>query len=125
MIIEHERLQKLCEKARIMRDTKNSIANDEKPVTEEIRAILPELPALVKGEKWEVGKLLVSLSDVSSTDNKKFVEELLKRGVNGDIIEQAKAAATRVNTGSRLNIDAVKEPKTLMEVFSTPQSFTE
>ena len=124
MIIEHERLQKLCEKARIMRDTKNSISNDEKPVAEEIRAILPELPRLVNGEKWEVGKLLVSLSDVSSTDNKKFVEELLKRGVNGDIIEQAKAAATRVNTGSRLTIAGVKAPKTLMEGFSTPQSFT-
>ena len=39
MIIEHERLQKLCEKARIMRDTKNSISNDEKPVAEEIRAM--------------------------------------------------------------------------------------
>ena len=124
MIIEHERLQKLCEKIRIMRDTKNSISNDEKPVSEEVRAILPELPMLGKGEKWEIGKLLVSMSDVSSTDNKKFIEELLKRGVNGDIIEQAKAAATRVNRGSRLNIDEVKQPKTLLEVYSTPQSFT-
>ena len=125
MIIEHERLQKLCEKIRIMRDTKNSISKDEKPVSDEIRAILPELPTLGKEEKWEVGNLLVSMSDVSSTDNKKFIEELLKRGVNGDIIEQAKAAATRVNRGSRLNIDEVKQPKTLLEVYSTPQSFTE
>jgi len=124
MIIEHERLQKLCEKIRIMRDTKTSISKDEKLVSEEVRAILPELPTLGKGDKWEVGKLLVSMSDVSSTDNKKFIEELLKRGVNGDVIEQAKAAATKLNRGSRLNIEEVKQPKTLMEVYSTPQSFT-
>lgn len=111
MHIEHEKLEELCRKVRSMRDNKNDMEKLIEGDTLEIRSLLKEF----EGDKWEVGGMKVSLSDMTRMDSKVLIEELLKAGVNGEVIERAKEAATKTNVGARLNI---VQPKTLLEVFS-------
>ena len=56
------------------------------------------------GNKWDIGDMKVSLSDMTRLDTKLLLEELLKSGVNGEVLERAKEAATKTNVGARLNI---------------------
>ena len=111
MRIEHEKLEVLCRKVRSMRDNKNALDKEIDVDVLEIRSLLSDLD----GNKWDIGGMKVSLSDMTRMDSKVLIEELLKAGVNGEVIERAKEAATRTNVGAKLNI---VQPKTLLEVFS-------
>jgi hypothetical protein len=105
MRLEHAQLEKEAHTLRSLRDTKNKLDAQEKELASSIRQVLDDM----EGDSWEVGDLIISFTSSSRMDTKVFIMELLKK-VHGDLIEEAKEAATKSSPRSRLNVKyAAKE----------------